>query len=217
MRAIASADELAAFLSQYRRPIYGYIRRKGFREPDAEDLTQGFIADVVLTRDLIGRADRNRGRFRKYLRKALDNFARDEWRKARTGPRLIPDQEVPRSAEPLATDDPVRAFDRQWAITVLEIALERVRAECDNDEFRKHWAVFEARVLHPVQSGNKPVPAEDLVRSLELRDRDQAGSMLNTVKRMIRRTLEQVVAETVDGSTEEVKAELAHLREFLRL
>lgn len=48
------------------------VRRKRVPPDQADDLVQGFIADKVLEKRLVGMADPNRGRFRTLLTKALE-------------------------------------------------------------------------------------------------------------------------------------------------
>ena len=53
---------------------------------EAQDLTQAFFAHL-LEKQAIGRADRDRGRFRAFLLTALKNYLANEWDKARTEKR----------------------------------------------------------------------------------------------------------------------------------
>ena len=56
---------------KYWRPLYAYVRRRGYGAEDAEDLTQEFLAHFIEKRYL-GLADPQRGRFRSFL---LDSAA----------------------------------------------------------------------------------------------------------------------------------------------
>src|SRR5512137_1615429 len=58
-------------LGRYWKPVYCFIRRKGYANEEAKDLTQGFFHEVVLNRHLFERADPNRGSFRSLLLHAL--------------------------------------------------------------------------------------------------------------------------------------------------
>ena len=51
-------------LKRYWKPVYCYLRRKGYGNEQAKDLTQGFFYEVVLGRQLIEKAERSKGRFR---------------------------------------------------------------------------------------------------------------------------------------------------------
>ena len=61
-------------LKKYWKPVYCYLRRRGYGNEEAKDLTQGFFQEVVLGRKLIDKADRTRGRFRSFLLTALNRF-----------------------------------------------------------------------------------------------------------------------------------------------
>ena len=215
-RSVASQEELGALLAVYWGPVYAYIRRRGHDREAASDLTQGFFTQVLLERDFLVSADRALGRFRSYLLTALRRYVIDEHRRehGRSGQRpsvTIPtEQEVLVAAEPDESDDPVRAFDRQWATTTLNLATDRVQAYCRRRGLDAHWAVYEARILRPVCSGCEPVAVDELAREHGIRGAE-VYSMLNTVKRKIRNTLESVIMETLEDP-EDLGAELAELR-----
>jgi RNA polymerase sigma-70 factor (ECF subfamily) len=71
-------------LKQYWKPVYCYLRCKGHENEQAKDLTQGFSHEVVLNRDLVGRADQSRGRFRSFLLHALKQYAGKQGLKERS-------------------------------------------------------------------------------------------------------------------------------------
>ena len=221
-QARSSREDLERLLIVYWSPVYAYLRRRGRSPHDASDLTQGFLADIVLQRELISQADPERGRFRSFVLAALKNFVIDEHRRqaGRDGCRPIAfvpgDPAALEAAEPSEADDPARAFDRQWATTVLGVVLERLQGACEREGLGPHWAVFEGRILGPIRHGCEPVPVEDLVRTLGVRDRDEVYSMQNSVKRKFRGTLREIVAETVEDPAQ-LDAELAELRELLSI
>ncbi|UCD75614.1 MAG: sigma-70 family RNA polymerase sigma factor [Phycisphaerales bacterium] len=220
VRARSDPADLETLLGQYWSPVYAYLRRKGNRPEDAADLTQSFLSEVVLDRDLIGRADPDRGRFRAFLIAALKRFVIDEYRRerGREGKRaaiLVPkDPAQLKSAEPSEEDDPGRAFDRQWAAAVLNNALERVEAACRDDGMTRQWESFELRVLRPLQRDCEPAPIQEVLERLGEREPQVIYSMIQTIKRKLQRELREVVAETVE-TEEEVEQELAELRRFL--
>ena len=70
------------------------LRREGFSPDDAQDLTQGFFADLIQTHSY-ARADREKGRFRSFLLGALKHFvadARDRERAQKRGGGIVPEQ-----------------------------------------------------------------------------------------------------------------------------
>ncbi|MHC4281600.1 MAG: hypothetical protein ACYSWZ_01295, partial [Planctomycetota bacterium] len=48
---------IGLLMNRYWKPIYCYLRRKGYNNEQAKDLTQGFFHEVVLERHLIENAD----------------------------------------------------------------------------------------------------------------------------------------------------------------
>src|SRR5216117_2399389 len=68
---------LAELCKIYWRPVFAFICRQGHSVPDAQDLTQEFFSRVIKGR-LMQSADRNKGRFRSLLLKALQRFLYDQ-------------------------------------------------------------------------------------------------------------------------------------------
>ena len=66
-------DALAELCRTYWRPIFSFVRGRGYSIEDAQDLTQDFFV-TILKNDWLQHADRNRGRFRSLLLRSLQNF-----------------------------------------------------------------------------------------------------------------------------------------------
>jgi hypothetical protein len=184
--------------------VYAYLRRRGYGREDASDITQDFLADVMISRDLVGKADRARGRFRSFLLRSLENHLVDRHRKSVTVRRggetitLPQDPELLELVEPDPADDPGTAFERQWSASLLSAAIELVERDCRGDGAALQWRAFEARVLRPIRNGGKPASVEAVMDEVGARSRQELYSMLQTVKRRLQRTLRQLVAETLD-------------------
>ncbi len=84
------------------QPLYFFVRRRGYNEQDAPDLTHGFFARL-LEKGAIDAADPRRGRFRTFLLTALQNYLNNEWdrghRQKRGGGRQFLSFEETLSAE----------------------------------------------------------------------------------------------------------------------
>lgn len=211
---------LDPLVRRYLPPIYAYIRRAGHSRDDAADLSQEFVTRIILERGLIDRADPARGRFRTFVKAALSHFLIDQHRRATAKARgpatpLIGGLKL-EDMEPAERDDPAAAFDRQWAATVLASALERVEADCRACGQGGHWAAFDAVVLDPVLRHASAPPLNELAQRLGLEDGAQVSSLIQTVRRKFRRTLRQVIEETVAGPAH-ADEELANLRQFLQI
>src|SRR4051794_41861735 len=59
-------EALDALCRTYWYPIYAFVRRKGYTADRAQDLTQGFFADL-LARDFLRNVEPAKGKFRVFL------------------------------------------------------------------------------------------------------------------------------------------------------
>lgn len=217
----ARADRagLEKLLRLYWSPVYAAIRRQGFGTHDASDLTQEFMSQVVIGRDLVGKADSTRGRFRSFLKQSLRNFLidRSRGRKRAEGmnpARLSAGPEEGGAAEPAAPAAGADTFDREWAAAVIEVTLQRLEEACREDDMEPHWNAFRLNVVGPTLRKAKPLPMEQLAAAIGASDGTQASNMLQTVKRRFKRMLREVVSETV-ADPAEVEQELELLRSSL--
>jgi DNA-directed RNA polymerase specialized sigma24 family protein len=218
LHAHESGEVLEQLCRDYWPPLYVFLRRRGYDEHAAKDLTQGFFASL-LERNDFALIDRERGRFRTFLLVSLKHFlgnARDQERARKRGggaPHL--------SLEALAAEDGCgfepatnrtadQDFDRRWALSLLETVLQKLEAE-----FRaagKH-PLFEQ--LKDLLSGEKgEVPYTVLAERLGLTE----TALKVTVHRMRRRyreLLQEEIARTV-AAPDQVEEELRHLIAALR-
>lgn len=160
----AAREALEELCAAYWKPLHAYARRRAQSEESARDLLQGFFVHV-LEKGVFAAPQPERGRFRAFLTAALRNFMTNEARDQRAGKRG--GGTLPLSLESaleiegtlrlvdLAShaDTPERAFDRAWALAVLERALERLARE---QESAGKAAAF--RRLRPLltQQANEP-------------------------------------------------------------
>lgn len=132
-----SAQALEALCRNYWYPLYDYIRRSGHSSHDAEDLTQEFFCRLLEKRWLQA-ADPGKGRLRTFLIVALKHFMAKEWRRVSAERRGGGQAHVPmdtvfaesRFAAAAASSLPAEdAFDQQWALTLLELTVNRLQGE----------------------------------------------------------------------------------------
>jgi len=211
---------LDRLLRQYWSPVYAAIRRQGFGSHDASDLTQEFMAQVVIGRDLVGKADAARGRFRSYLKQSLRNFLidRSRARKRPEGDRpahFAAGAEDGGVADPPSGDAGPDTFDREWAAAVVEVTLQRLEEACRADAMEPHWHAFRLNVVGPTLRKTKALSMDELAKVIGAADATQASNMLQTIKRRFKRLLREVVSETV-AKPEDVEPELAILRTSLQ-
>ena len=121
----------------YRPPVLVYVRSRGYRGDIAEDLTQAFFTRF-LEHAYHADADPTRGRFRAFLLTAVKHFLSDaeaEAHAAKRGGRFQFESFDNGSSEmdalPTSEANPERAFERAWALVVLNAALRRLRSEAE--------------------------------------------------------------------------------------
>jgi len=206
-------------LKQYWKPVYCYLRRKGFDNEQAKDLTQGFFHEVVLNRDLVGRADQTRGRFRAFLLHALKQYANKQDIKEKAQKRIeqkavsfeidkepvLPDSVTQRTAED--------SYHYAWLSSLLEHVLEEVKENCQQQGMNIHWALFNKRVVWPIFDDRSPPSLSELCESYDIEDVKKVSNMIITVKRRFKAALMNHVRSTV-LSQSQASDELEELLQF---
>jgi RNA polymerase sigma factor (sigma-70 family) len=133
----SAREALEGLCRDYWFPLYALVRGRGYEAHDAEDIVQGFLADL-LERDSLAELDRSKGSFRSFLRAACAHYLanrHDRDRAAKRGGdrKIISinrlDAEDRYGREPAHDLTPERLFERQWAMLLLERVLDRLEAE----------------------------------------------------------------------------------------
>jgi RNA polymerase sigma-70 factor (ECF subfamily) len=203
---------LERLLRTYLPPLRTYlVYTKGFRNEEAEDLLQSFIADQILERGLLQSAEQDRGRFRSFILTALDNFCINQWRfekaKKRRPKRKVSLDEALTVADPTAS--PGDVFDLAWARQVLAQAIHLMKAECQRSR-PELWRLFEARVLAPALHGESPLPYAQMVQDFGFVSPMQAANAIVTANRMFARMLRSVIGHYAKDP-QEVEEEIRDL------
>jgi RNA polymerase sigma-70 factor (ECF subfamily) len=197
----------------YWYPVYHFIRRQGHSTPDAEDLTQEFFKRL-LEKKWVAHADQSRGRFRSFLLMVLKRFMAAEWHRANAQKRVgdrhclplpLHTAETRYLREVADTNTPEQAFEKQWALTLLESVLGRLRSEYEHDSKGR---LFEA--LKPCLAGSRESqPYSILAATLEMSE----GAVKVAVHRLRERYREQLKAEIARTVTSpaDVDTEMRHL------
>lgn len=214
------AVSLDRLVRRYWPPLFAYVRATGCTPQEATDVVQGFIADVILERNLPGSADRDRGRFRGLLFRSIGNYLKDRHRREASlkrrpssGPVRSLEAMDPGAGAAAHRDTPERSFTRHWVATLLRRAVEEVRSSFLESDRETEWIILEARLVRPMLDGSGPTPYAALVESLGLRDVPQAAAYLVNGKRALGRAVLKEIGETVQ-SPDQVDAEA---RDLLRL
>jgi RNA polymerase sigma-70 factor (ECF subfamily) len=206
----AALNEL---LGTYWRPLYIFTRRKGWDRDVAQDAVQGFLLHLV-ERDFLSRLDPARGRLRSFLRTSMDHYLVNLHEKQRAQKRgggtisVSIDFEMAETELADAPAEPESAFDREWALVLMERALEKLRAEFETG--RRH-APFEA-VADFFRVGEAPSYKQIAERyGMTI---PQLKSLLHRTRVRFRELVEQEATDTLAEPGEarfEVRELLGHL------
>lgn len=202
-----SLDRLA---SVYWRPVYAHFRRRwGKSSEDAKDLTQEFFA-ALCEKGFLAKIEPGIGRFRAYVKAALDNFARLDHRGRkrlkRGGGRATVPLEAIQDFEPSASVPPEGTFDREWARSVIDEALRELEALYRAAGMEKAFKLFH---LKHIEEPDEDLSYEALAKRFGLKATD-VTNWLHRAKRKMQELVFRKVRETVD-SDEQAEAEIADL------
>ena len=179
-------------------------------------MTQEFFARL-LARQAVAEANPDRGRFRSFLLGSLKHFLADEWDKARAqkrgGGQVVPldfESEESRLAhESVETDTPETAYERRWAISLLEQVYRRLEEESRRAGKEKQFAALRMALM----GERSAVPYAELGRNLDMTEAAVKMAVLR-LRQRYRELLREAIADTVSGP-EEVADELRHLLQIL--
>jgi DNA-directed RNA polymerase specialized sigma24 family protein len=211
---------LEELMSRYWKPVYCYLRRKGYDNEQAKDLTQGFFHEIVMGQQLIKQADESKGRFRTFLLTALDHYAISVHRHETASKRcpsqgMTPLDDTEDAVAATAVNmGPDEAFTYAWALELLRDVLAEVEHQCMQDGKEVHWQLFQSHVVEPIMTGGDPPPLERLCNQFGIATPTKAENMIVTVKRRFQAAMKDRVSQYVmsDG---EVEQEIRDLMEIL--
>jgi RNA polymerase sigma-70 factor (ECF subfamily) len=208
-------------LRKYWKPVYCYLRRKGYDNEKAKDLTQGFFHEIVLGQDLIQKADQSIGRFRTFLLTSLEHYVSNVYHKETTKKRMpeggfvhFNDIHEFDDRNLLTTATAEEAFHYTWASNLLDEVISNVKKDCCSIGKGIHWKVFEEKVLAPILN-NAPTPSlTEICSKHNIDSPSSASNMLITVKRRFRAVLKRQLQHFV-SSEAEITAEFDDLLKIL--
>lgn len=212
----AALEELCA---QYWYPLYAFLRRRGHAHADAQDLVQGFFAQILARNDLAS-VHPEKGRFRTFLLTALSHFVVNDWERShaqkRGGGKLFValdeagDEGRERyDHETGGVESADTLYDRAWAEQMLRAVLTRLRAEQVTAEDQARFQGLQECLL----GASTTVPYAQLAARLGL---SEAGvkSAVHRLRRRFRDLFREEIARTV-ARREDIDAELRYLVEIM--
>jgi RNA polymerase sigma-70 factor (ECF subfamily) len=208
-----SSAALEALCRSYWYPLYAHVRRQGYAPHDAQDLTQEFFARL-LQKHYLDAAAREKGRFRTFLLVALKRFLANEWDRRHAQKRggftavVSIDQEMAESrfaAEPAHQLQPDVLFDRQWAVTLLDRTMSRLREEYIASGRAKLFELLRGCLARDESA----LPYAEIAVRLNLSE----AAVKMAVQRLRARYREILRAEIADtvAAPEEIEEEIRHL------
>ena len=212
-----ASEALERLCSRYWFPIYAFIRRQGNAAHQAEDLTQSFF-QFVLERQVLHRANREKGRFRNFILATLANFLHNHHDHAaaakRGGNHTLVSLDEERAEEILAQEpesfgSPDQSFERGWAVTLIRRVLENLRSEQAD---RGRLEVFEA--LQPHLTGEPAAGDYERLGAILKMETGALKVALHRLRRRFGELLRKEVAYTV-ACPEDVEEEIRHLLSVL--
>lgn len=222
LEARGDSPEARAALSDlcaaYYAPVLAFLRGTVSNQDVARDLTQEFFARV-LARQGVDTADPQRGRFRSYLLGAVKHFLGDvrerEHRLKRGAGRdpepLDPDTDTSLGMQfpDTATPGPDKEFDRKWALTLLDRALQALAQEqqdvgkADHFDTLKPWLTGDTENLSQAEAAHRLGLNEGAVKVA-----------IHRLRRQFREVIKAEIGQTVSNRAQ-VDEELHHLLEAL--
>lgn len=208
---------LAALVEAYWKPVYKYLRLQWNLDAEAAaDATQDFFAHAI-EKDVLGRYDAGRARFRTYLRLCLDGFAANRRKADRRlkrggGVTLVPldftDAEGElRHIEPSAPADVEDFFCREWVRALFDASVRELR---ERTEARGRAVMFEVFARYDLEDSAESHPSyAELAKSLGL-----STAMVTNHLAAMRREFRAIVLERLrdlTGSEEEWETEARRL------
>jgi len=183
----------------YWFPLYAYVRRRGHTKEDAEDLVQAFFARFLAKNYLEG-LSAERGRFRAFLLASLKHFMVNEWKKSQRLKRgggeatLSLDWETADTQFQIASTEPSpnKAFDREWALTLLAKVIECLRAECEAEGKLKQFEKLKVFLT----AGKGALFHADVAKSLGM-DETAVRVAVHRLRKRYRQLLRDEIAQTL--------------------
>lgn len=210
---------LSDLCGAYYAPVITFLRSEGRDADTARELAHEFFARILEKQSLEG-ATPERGRFRSYLLGALKHFLanrRAHESRAKRGQGAVHEPLAPGTdtspgleIADLTRPGPDAAFDREWAVTLLERALGILAGECAAAGRRPEYDT-----LKPWLTGEGgDVAQAEAARALGLTE-NAVRVAIHRLRRRFRELVRAEIAVTL-ADPADIARELEHLQAALR-
>lgn len=198
---------MASLCEQYWYPLYAYARSKVGDIHKAQDLTQGFFAQVF-EKNSLRQAAPDRGRFRTFLLTAMKNFMTNEYHKQnavrRGGGRLLVSlnfEDGERHFDKAAIDNlsAERIFERSWTLTLLDRVTGQLKLEFDQSDSANRFALLQP-ALNSAEMDYESIATE--LQISEVAARKAASRLRQRYRELLKAEVSRTLADVSDVDDE---------------
>lgn len=216
----SAKSALSDLCAAYYAPVVAFLRSEGRTDDAARELAHGFFARLLEGRSL-EQAEQGRGRFRSYLLGALKHFLLDQRDRATAAKRGGGVEHAPLEAPgdssapgfqiaDTSVPAPDAAFDRQWAISLLDGALRALEAEMIAEGKQRPFELLKPWLTGDAEAASQASISEELGMSV-----DAVKQAVLRLRKRFRAQMKRHIADTVEGAAQ-AEEELQHLMAALR-
>jgi RNA polymerase sigma factor (sigma-70 family) len=209
---------LSDLCEAYYQPVLAFIRSWTRDDDRARDLTHDFFSRLLGGKGVSG-VDPQRGRFRSFLLGAAKHFlsdVRDRDLAARRGGQyehlpLKPETDTSPGTEPPDPRTPQLAitFDREWALTILNRALDALASQQ-----KEHGQSRQFEVLKPWLTGDLEQQTQAAAAAQLGMNEGAVKVAIHRLRRQFRELVKREIAQTLDNPAQ-VNDELGYLISIL--
>lgn len=192
---------LADLCDAYYEPVVAYLRRVLSDGDAALDMSHAFFAEM-LGGGTINTADRDRGRFRSYLLGAVKHFVsrqRERQRSLKRGAGRVAvslEDDGVAEVQDGSVISPDAAFDRQWALTMLERSLQALRTECQAEG---KGAFFDQ--VRPMLTGDSAYGDQGAIAAASGMNVEAFRVAVHRLKKRLRQCVKTEIAGTLNDAS----------------
>ncbi len=214
-------EALTYLAERYWKPVYCYVRRRGYGDAEAEDFVQEFFL-TAFAKELFAKADPARGRFRNFLLKSMQHFLAKEWRDRHAQKRhpaegFVSIRELASASRPVVvpkdTETPEDVFNRTWLCELVLRVLETLEEEYAANGKKVHIELLRQRIIAPILEGAEAPSLQELADAYSLSVKDVENRVI-TARRAYQRLLRDEIRRYA-SSEEEVTLEIQDLWRFM--
>ena len=214
-----SREALESLCIAYWQPLYVYARRRALDDNEAQDWTQAFFTEL-LEKNYLNSVSPERGRFRAFLLTAFKHFLTKEWDKIKAQKRgggCAPISLNFHAANSAIHIDPASGltaeqhYDQEWAISLLDRILERLKAEFGAAGKAVYFEELKGFIIGD-HAGTTYADVAARLNITEEAAKKTGSRMRSRYREMLREEITQTVA-----SPDEVDDEIRNLFAILKL